>query len=257
MGLITLSALVSAGQQTKKASYQVGSKPVISVTNDYGPITLRPSGAREVRVTMISQSDAVGFTSAQHGDRVELQSVSSGRGTNSAELTVLVPNDACVRLQSSSSVLHAEGFRGDLILESASGAVEVNDFEGGHIHVHVLNGPTALVHVHGSNVDVTSVGGDVNLRDITSSSGTVYSGAGKIAYEGDPGNGGHFKLMTRTGDIDVSIPASSPVKIKSRRMFMRSGSETLAAEDEPSKGKESFFLTAQIAQRSVVVLRSV
>jgi hypothetical protein len=41
--LISLCALVSVAQQKKEVSYQVGPKAVISITNNYGPITIKPS----------------------------------------------------------------------------------------------------------------------------------------------------------------------------------------------------------------------
>jgi len=254
--LISLCALVSVAQQKKEGSYQVGPKAVISITNNYGPITIKPSPTGEVLITTISHSKTVSFDNEQHGNRVQLRSVSPAQGTNLAEFTVLVPGDACVTLQSSSGVLRAEELHGDLIFETSTGAVEVNNIRKGHVHVHTLSGSTTLAGIHHSHLDVNSVSGNINLRDITGSSAVVHSGTGRIAYQGDPGSAGAYRLTTHSGDIEVSIPATSSVDISSRSMSIQSVPELAAGESGDNAGNQSFLPRSRISKASVFVLRS-
>ena len=95
-------------------------------------------------VETVSHSDAVSLVNEQHGDRIELRSVSSRPGTNLVDYTVLVPAAAFVSLRSSDGTLRAQGLRGDVVLEAASGSVEVTDISDAHLHVRTLSGPITL-----------------------------------------------------------------------------------------------------------------
>src|SRR6478672_12633926 len=129
---IALLAMSAAAQDKKEFTYNVGPRAVVSITNNYGPITVKPSGSRQVVVETVSHSDAVSLVNEQHGDRIELRSVSSRPGSDLVNYTVLVPVDAFVSLRSSDGTLRAQGLRGDVILEAAAASVEVTDISDAH-----------------------------------------------------------------------------------------------------------------------------
>jgi DUF4097 and DUF4098 domain-containing protein YvlB len=216
--VISLLALSAAAQDKDKRefTYTVGSRAVVSITNNYGPITVRPSPSRQVVVETVTHSDAVSLVNEQHGDRIELRSMSTRQGSNLVDYTVLVPVDAFVSLRSSDGTIRAQGLRGDVILEAAAGSVEVTDIRDAHLHVRTLTGPISLTDIRGSHLDIHSVSGNVNLRNVTGPSVEVNSGSGLISYEGDPGPVGEYLLTSHSGDLDVSIPASALVDIKAR-----------------------------------------
>ena len=220
--LISLLALSAAAQDAlqnkdkKEFTYTVGPRAVVSITNNYGPITVRPSPNRQVVVETVTHSDAVSLVNEQHGDRIELRSMSTRQGANLVDYTVLVPVDAFVSLRSSDGTIRAQGLRGDVILEAAAGSVEVSDIRDAHLHVRTLTGPISLTDIRGSNLDIHSVSGNVSLRNVTGPSVEVNSGSGLISYEGDPGPVGEYLLTSHSGDLDVSIPASALVDIKAR-----------------------------------------
>ena len=216
--VISLLALSAAAQDEdkKEFTYTVGPRAVVSITNNYGPITVRPSPNRQVVVETVTHSDAVSLVNEQHGDRIELRSMSTRQGANLVDYTVLVPVDAFVSLRSSDGTIRAQGLRGDVILEAAAGSVEVTDIRDAHLHVRTLTGPISLTDIRGSHLDIHSVSGNVNLRNVTGPSVEVNSGSGLISYEGDPGPAGEYLLTSHSGDLDVSIPASALVDIKAR-----------------------------------------
>src|SRR6266853_6697692 len=185
--VIWLLALTAAAQEKKEFTYNFGPRAVVSITNNYGPITVKPSGSRQVIVETVSHSDAVGLVNEQHGDRIELRSISSRQGTDLVDYTVLVPAAAFVTLRSSDGTLRVQGLRGDVVLEAASGSVEVRDISDAHLHVKTFSGPISLTDIRNSRLDVHSVSGDVNLHNVTGPSVEVNSGAGRITYDGDPG----------------------------------------------------------------------
>ena len=243
-------------QETKEVSYQVGPKAVIAITNNYGPITIKPAIDGHVLVSMASHAQDVTFETEQHGNRLQLRSISRFHGADLAEFTVLVPSDACVIVHSSTGKLHAEGLQGDIVLEAVSGPVEVSGIKDGHVHVHAMSGLTTLADIHESHLDVSSVSGDISLRDITGSSVVVYSETGRIAYEGDPGPGGDYRLTSHAGNVDVSIPANSPVEIKPRSLSAQAHQESGAVESASGADQKSFLSKLHQAGASVFVLRS-
>jgi DUF4097 and DUF4098 domain-containing protein YvlB len=173
----------------------------------------------------------------QHGDRIELRSTSSRPGTNLVEYTVLVPAAAFVTLRSSDGALRAQGLRKDVVLEAASGSVEVTDISDAHLHVKTLSGPITLTDIRNSHVDIHSVRGNVNLRNVTGPSVEVNSGGGRITYDGDPGRVGEYLLTSHTGDLEVSIPASAWVEIKARSIKSQADPEFPTVSNVPTMGQ--------------------
>jgi hypothetical protein len=161
--VVSLLALTAAAQEKKEFTYNVGPQAVVSITNNYGPITVKPSGSRQVVVETVSHSDAVSLMNEQHGDRIELRSVSSRQGADLVDYTVLVPADAFVSLRSSDGTLRAQGLRGDVILEAAAASVEVTDISDAHLHVKTLSGPITLTDIRNSHLDIHSVSGNADL----------------------------------------------------------------------------------------------
>jgi hypothetical protein len=214
--VISLLALAAAAQEKKEFTYNVGPRAVVSITNNYGPITVKPSRNRQVVVETISHSDAVGLVNEQHGDRIELRSISTRPGNDLVDYTVLVPVDAFVSLRSSDGTLRAQGLRGDVILEAAAASVEVTDISDAHLHVKTLGGPITLTDIRNSHLDIHSVSGNVTIRNVTGPSVEVNSGSGRISYQGDPGSAGEYLFTSHSGDLDISIPASALVDIKAR-----------------------------------------
>ncbi len=159
------------------------------------------------------------------------------RGTNLVEYTVLVPAAAFVTLRSSDGTLRAQGLRGDVVLEAASGSVEVTDISDAHLHVKTLSGPITLTDIRNSHIDIHSVRGNVNLRNVTGPSVEVNSGAGRITYDGDPGRVGEYLLTSHTGDLEVSIPASAWVEIKARSIKSQPDPEFSNVSNVPAMGQ--------------------
>lgn len=253
---IALLAMSAAAQDKKEFSYNVGPRAVVSITNNYGPITVKPSGSRQVVVETVSHSDAVSLVNEQHGDRIELRSMSSRPGNDLVDYTVLVPVDAFVSLRSSDGTLRAQGLRGDVILEAAAASVEVTDISDAHLHVKTLSGPITLTDIRNSHLDIHSVSGNVNIRNVTGPFIEVSSGSGRISYQGDPGSAGEYLLSSHSGDLDVSIPASALVDIKARSIKGQSDPEFPMANSFSSTGPGSLLLKPGMVAGSRFELRS-
>jgi hypothetical protein len=254
--VFTLLSLLAIAQEKKELSYAVGAKAVIFITNNCGPVTVKPSGKREVLVTIVSRSGAASFVNEQHGDRIELRSMSSRPGTNLVEYTVLVPAAAFVSLRSSDGTLRALGLRGDVVLEAVSGSVEVTDITDARLHVKTLAGAINLTDIRNSHLDVHSVSGDVNLHNVAGPAVEVNSGTGRITYDGDPGRVGEYLLTSHTGDLKVSIPANAWVEIKVRSIKGQPDGDFPKTGNATALGHGNLLVKPGTVSRSRFELRS-
>jgi DUF4097 and DUF4098 domain-containing protein YvlB len=249
-------SLLASAQNKKEFSYTVGSHAVISITNNYGPITIKPSRNSQVVITTVSYSKAVSFENEQHGNRVELRSLSPQEGSGLVDYTVLVPSDALVSVRSSTGAIYAQGLGGDLVLQAETATVEVSDVGDAHLHVNTLGGSITLANIRNSHLDIRSVGGDVTLHNVTGSSAEVNSAHGRINYDGNPGPTGEFRLMSHSGDIYVSIPASASVEIRSHSVNGKSDQYPPKRDSVSARDPGNLFLKSTTTDASRFVLRS-
>jgi DUF4097 and DUF4098 domain-containing protein YvlB len=221
--LITLvmlaTAICASAEVRKEFRFTVGPGAVISITNQYGPISVKPGSGNQVVVVAVLHSDQVEIDQTQSGNRVDILShLLSGANADAGRVDyeVSVPADASVTLRSSTGLLRAEGLHGDVALESSQANVEVRDISNAHVHVRTLNGSVALNNIRNGHVEVTSVSGDVTLNGVSGLLVQVNSTSGKIRYEGDFGNSGEYMLTSHSGDIDASAPDDASIDVTAR-----------------------------------------
>lgn len=217
--LLILAACVAASAQIKRDmfAYTVGAKPVIFVRNQYGRITVTPSNGNRVVATVV-HSGAVEIHAEQVENRVELATgsqIASGAKADNVDYQVLVPADAYVILSTAAGSLAAENLAGDLVFEGTTASVDAHLIRNAHVHVKTLSGPISLRQISGGRVEAITSSGDISLQDVSGSEVEVHSGTGRIQYAGNPGLG-VFKLVSGTGNIDVSVPSLALAHFKAR-----------------------------------------
>jgi hypothetical protein len=216
---ILVGVAFGAGEIRKEYRFIVGPKASVSVTNQYGPISVKPGSANQVIVTAILHSDKVEIDQSYAGNRVALLShllPGSDQDTGRVDYEVQVPADANVSLHSGTGPLRAERLNGDLSIEGATANVDVRDINNAHVHVNTMDGSVNLTNVSNGHVEVTSVNGDVNLNRVTGAMVEVNSNGGRIHYDGDFSGGGQYRLMSNTGDIEAFAPAYASIEVSAR-----------------------------------------
>jgi DUF4097 and DUF4098 domain-containing protein YvlB len=219
LSLLILAGCAASSAQIKRDTfaYKVGPRPVISVRNQYGRITVTPSAGDRVVATVV-HSDAVEILHQQSENRVELitgSQVATGAKADNVDYQVLVPADACVILSTAAGSLSAENLEGDLIFEGTTASVDASALRNAHVHVKTLSGPISLREISGGYVDITTASGEVSLQNVSGPMIEVHSGTGKIKYLGDPKQG-LYKLFSRSGNIDVALPFAGLAHFKAR-----------------------------------------
>ena len=217
--VLLATAICASAEVRKELRFTVGPGSVISITNQYGPIAVKPGAAGQVIVVAILHSEQVEVDQTQSGNRVDILShllSAADAEAGRVDYEVSVPADASVTLRSFTGLLHAEGLHGDVTLEGSQANVEVRDVSDAHVHVRTLNGSVALTNIRNGHVEVTSVGGDVVLNAVNGPLVQVNSTSGKIRYEGDFGNSGEYMLTSHSGDIEASAPNDASIDVTAR-----------------------------------------
>jgi hypothetical protein len=240
---MSLSMLASA-QEVGHVDYKMGRKPIISITNFYGPITVKASQAKEVNVTYTSYARSVSFENQRYGNRISLVSASDSSADNLAEYSVLVPAHSFLNLFARGPI-HVEGLAGDLTIQTASHPVVVENLDGAYIHVKTLDGPVTLRGVYNGHVFVQAVSGSINISDTRASWVDADSNDGRITYDGDPGSDGNYRFTSHSGDVDVSIPATALVEIQTNGQPRQKPEE---APTERTRGSSLFVSPANISR---------
>ena len=217
---LVLVAMICAQAETRKdMHFKVGKHATVSITNQFGPISVHPAAGREVIVTAILHSDKVEIDQNQRGSRVEILShLLAGADANSGRVDydVAVPADASIALHATEGQLSAVKMRGDVDFEETTGDVIVRDFEGAHLHVKTIDGPVTLTNIQDGYVEITSTGGDVIMNAVNGPMIEVNSVSGKILYDGDFGAGGEYTLTSHTGDIEAQAPSYASIDVFAR-----------------------------------------
>jgi len=214
-------ATTLVAETRKEYHFKVHRRASVSVFNQYGPISVKPSSGHQVVVSAVLHSDKVEVEPSQSGSRISIVShVLPGADADSGRVDyeVLVPSNASVILRSTTGPLRAEKLRGDLILEGNTASVDVRDLTEGHVHVKTLDGPVTMTNVTDGHVEITSVGGDIALKEVSGPFVQVNSSSGKIDYDGDFGEGGDYSLTSHTGDIEAIAPSYASIDVIARSM---------------------------------------
>jgi DUF4097 and DUF4098 domain-containing protein YvlB len=217
--VMTVGVAMATAETRKEYRYTVLPHANISITNQYGSISVKPAAGHQVRVVALLQGEKVEVYQKQNGNRVDIAShLLAGADANSGRVTydVLVPADASVTLHSTTGPLLAEKLRGDVTLEGASADMDVRDVSNAHVHVKSLNGPVRLTNISQGHVEISSVSGEVVLTSVSGSLVQVNSTSGNIHYDGDFGNGGRYVLTSHTGNIEATAPAYASIDVMAR-----------------------------------------
>ncbi|HZS96967.1 MAG TPA: DUF4097 family beta strand repeat-containing protein [Terriglobales bacterium] len=216
--LISLATLVVA-QSKKEYRFEVGPKAKVSIVNQFGAVSVKPSTGNYVLVNATIYSDKVEVDHTQNKSRVDVQShlLSGATPENSrVDYEVLIPADASVDMESSTGPLHAERLHGDVEAEGANATIDVRDITGSHVHVKTMAGPITLTNIRDGHVEIDSVSGDVTLTSVTGPLVRVSSTSGKIQYDGDFGYAGEYRFNSHSGNIDATIPEDASVDVKAQ-----------------------------------------
>lgn len=222
-------------EQTEHFSgkYKIGRDGRVALSNISGDITITGGSGDEVVVEANKRT---------RGDRGRLGEVrievsnASGRvdirteyprmsNTNvSVDYTVTVPNGVSVDVHSISGIIKVTGVRGSVRMETISGGVTASDTPNvelaktvsgdvslsgistdGTLTAGTISGTITAKGLKARRLELSSVSGDVNLADVTTSSVHAKSISGGFEYAGSIAKSGEYDINTHSGSIRFSL----------------------------------------------------
>jgi DUF4097 and DUF4098 domain-containing protein YvlB len=217
--VLLVTASVAMAETRREFRFPVTGKASVSVTNIYGPISVKSTPGAQVFVVAVLHSDKVEIDQTQSGDRIDLVShLLPGADMQSGEVEyeIQVPIETSVTLHTTTGSLTAEKLQGDLSAEGAAANVSLRDIANAHVHVKTLDGPITLANINNGHVEVTSISGNVVMTAVNGPLVQVNSASGKIRYDGDFGYAGVYLLSTHTGDIEATAPSYASIDVTAR-----------------------------------------
>jgi len=217
--LFCLVALASPAQTRKDMKYSVGPGASVTVTNDYGPVTVHTAAGSQVLATATLYSDQYEIDQSHSGSRVEfvthpLQQKPTGDAAR-VDFDLTVPPGCAVTIHSSSGPVMVEKIRGDVSVDGDAANIDVHDVGNGHVHLRTLKGNINVTNVSNGHVEITSVSGPVVLNSVSGPSVEINTTTGKIQYAGMFSNG-DYQFTTHSGDIDIRLPANASIDFSAR-----------------------------------------
>jgi len=217
---VTLVACATFAADTQKEfRYNVGSGATLNVVNEFGAVTVRPSGSRQVVIGVTLHSDKVEVDSTQTFNRIEAHTHLLGKPSESeaqVDYDIQVPPNIMLTVRAAGGPIRVEKLRSDMTLEGDTAQVTVQDCSNAHVHIRTVTGPVTLSNIGNGHVEVTSVNGDVQLTSVNGPKVSVNTTKGNIRYKGDFAGGGDYSFNSHAGDIEVSLPTSASVDLSAR-----------------------------------------
>lgn len=145
------------------------------------------------------------------------------------QYTFTVPVWMSVALVSPDATASVHGMRGDLMVRTVNGGINVEDNDGpifvssvqgpihvarvrGKLEVNTVNGPINLDAIVGQ-VNAETVNGPIELARMMADSIEASTVNGPVNFHGDFREGGWYRFTTHRGDIDVGLPASPDARV--------------------------------------------
>jgi len=217
--VLLITATVAMAETRKEFRFPVSGKASISVTNVYGPISVKSAPGGQVFVVAILHSDKVEVDQSQSGDRIDIVShllAGADMQSGQVEYDIQVPIETAVTLHTTTGALTAEKLQGDITVEGAAANVSLRDIANAHVHVKTLDGPITLANINNGHVEVTSISGNVVMTSVNGPLVQVNSASGQIRYDGDFGYAGVYMLSSHTGDIEATAPSYASFDVSAR-----------------------------------------
>jgi DUF4097 and DUF4098 domain-containing protein YvlB len=192
--------------------FTVQPRPVISLHNPSGTITIKSWTKPAVQVIADHASDKVEVDAVQNGNRVDLLthllSDNAGPDDLRADYQITVPEDAELQIHNDSGSVAIGKILGDTAVDTVAAGVDLQDIAG-YLTVRTVDGSFQCARCSG-RIEVTSISGNLKLLENHSSNVRIQTTRGNVSFDGDFLPNGLYVMKNYSGVIEVRFsPADS------------------------------------------------
>ena len=177
--------------ETREDTFQVGETPVLVVDSRNGEVRVAAGqpGLIDV-VAVVSHADNVEYSVLQSGETVTVRAKTLNplRSSPRTDLTITVPPETAVTIDSGNSLVLVKGLRSTGTIVAGNGPVGLTDIQG-DFHAATGNGRIVVEGAVGS-FDLASGNGDIVFKGMlssgTTSSFNTGNGSVTVEFDGPP-----------------------------------------------------------------------
>jgi len=206
LALLLGSAAVPARAHRVEKHFPVDGRPVITLSALVrGRVEVKSWKNPEVVVIGSHTSDKLEIDTNAVRNRIEITSHvldSSAQPTElEANFDITVPEESELQVRTGSGTILVERVYGDMTFDTVAGDVHLKEVAG-YIIIRTVGGSILCVQCAGK-LNVSSISGNVDVREPALSNLDVYTTSGNIFYDGQFLSHGIYKMRTGTGWVEV------------------------------------------------------
>lgn len=220
----TAAVFTLAGAGTLRAqnvldtTFAVRGQPRLAVSSSSGVIRVRPGSTGRIRVR--AEFDRARIELDETSSRVTIRTLTRGRSAD-VNFEITVPQGTPLELTGTSTDIDVAGVCGELTVNTVSGDVAA-DCARGEATVNSVSGDVSISRVEGvvetsstsgdvqvrlarGPVRMRSVSGDLTIEQVESSDIEATTVSGDVVYTGRITDSGRYRFEAHSGDLVVSI----------------------------------------------------
>ncbi|MCL5288366.1 MAG: DUF4097 family beta strand repeat-containing protein [Acidobacteria bacterium] len=219
-GLLLATAPAASAHRVEK-TFQVTTRPVVSVRNDNGLISVKSWQKNEVLVVANHASDKVEVDADQRGNRIDITTHVLNQSVTSDELKadfeISVPEETELQIKNDTGTIAVVRVSGDMTFETVMADVNLEEVAG-YLVVKTVSGSLKCVLCAG-RIEVNSISGNVRLIQPISPNVKAQTYSGSIFFDGDFQPGGVYVLKNHRGPIEVKYTDSDSFDLRATSIY--------------------------------------
>ena len=202
---LLLFGVSSASASHLEDHFKVDARPVITLHNPNGTVTVKAWTKSEVMVVASPATDRVDVEATQTGNRVDIMTHPVSDvivpGDLRTDFDIRVPQDAELQIHDDSGAVNVNSVLGDTSVETVGAGVDLVD-AAGYLTVKTVDGGFQCIRCAG-RIEVSSITGNFRLIDLRSYHVRAQTSKGNILFDGEFLPNGMYQLKNYSGVIEV------------------------------------------------------
>jgi DUF4097 and DUF4098 domain-containing protein YvlB len=215
--LLLLSAAPASADRIVQR-FKVQARPVITLHNPNGKVTIKAWTKSEVMVVADRASSQVAVDAEQTGNRVDIATrpLSDAVAPENlrADYEINVPEDAELQIHDDSGNVNVNSVLGDMNVETIAAGVDLED-AAGYLTVNTVGGAFQCVRCAG-RLEVSSISGSFRFIDTRSYHVQAHTSTGNILFDGEFLPNGIYRLRNYSGNIEVRFSPGDSFDLSAR-----------------------------------------
>lgn len=207
---ILLGLALPAHAHRVEKRFAVEIRPVVTVRNFHGKVSVKSWPKMEVVVVANHTSEKTEVDAEQSGNRVDVITHHTAENVAPSELEanyeITVPEETELQVRTDSGWVIVERVSGDMTISTIAASVDLKEVAG-YLVIDTVNGSLVCTRCAG-RIDFKSIGGNLSLIQPVANSIRAATSSGSILFDGDFVRFGTYNLRTNTGAIEVRVSES-------------------------------------------------